>query len=522
MNIKKILSFVIILTMLLSVLSACTGDKGGDDVTTPSDTTTDPTDVTTDPDDLKKDVLFDVSAFKSSYSGETVNILCWDSEHPEFEVNKSELSGGEPLLDAIYSRNMKLQDALGVTLVFTEHTDGASLSPEVLKYVEMQADGGIPFDIMAVYSRTAAVLSQKGHLLPVNYYPEYINLNNSWYPDALVAETNIKGNTYYVSGDISTNLLYMTYGFIFNKDVLKDNPDIGYTEESLYKLVEENKWTLEEMYKLIGSYWLDADENGVKSTEDGFGLRSYNYHFDAFYTGSDLQYLTVDNSATESGKLITISSDYIGQKSIDLADTLGDLLASNNACNDSDSGWNFTKDKDLSIVTRVRDIQKIHDSENNDMRYGVLPIPKYDLAQADYKCVAGNPLTLWGISADTVDYDREVIAAAVIEYMGYLAQQETTEVIFESLFKGRYSEFPEDAASFEIIRRTTSFDIGRFFTEVISIDFGIADEWSSAVAKSQKWTTKAQMLKRLFEQGVLNASNDFWKLTDTLKPTPKS
>ena len=320
--------------MLLSVLSACTGDKGGDDVTTPSDTTTDPTDVTTDPDDLKKDVLFDVSAFKSSYSGETVNILCWDSEHPEFEVNKSELSGGEPLLDAIYSRNMKLQDALGVTLVFTEHTDGASLSPEVLKYVEMQADGGIPFDIMAVYSRTAAVLSQKGHLLPVNYYPEYINLNNSWYPDALVAETNIKGNTYYVSGDISTNLLYMTYGFIFNKDVLKDNPDIGYTEESLYKLVEENKWTLEEMYKLIGSYWLDADENGVKSTEDGFGLRSYNYHFDAFYTGSDLQYLTVDNSATESGKLITISSDYIGQKSIDLADTLGDLLASNNACND--------------------------------------------------------------------------------------------------------------------------------------------------------------------------------------------
>jgi len=521
---QKILSFIIVLAMLLSALVACTGDKGGDETTTTltnTDVTT-PSDSQTTTNAVHKDTLFDVNAFKASYNGETVNILCWDSEHPEFEVKKSELAGGEPVLDAIYARNASLEDTLGVKLSFTEHTDGASLSGEVLKYVEMQADGGTPFDIMAMYSRSSALLSQKGHLLPVNYYPDYINLNNSWYPEALVSEINIKGNTYYVSGDISTNLLYMTYGFIFNKDVLSSNSEIGYTEDSLYKLVEEDKWTLEEMYKLIRSYWLDYDENGIKSTDDGFGLRSYNYHFDAFYTGSGLQYLTVNNSASNADKLITLSTDYTSSKAIDLADTLGDILASNNACNDSDSGWNFTKDRDLSIVTRVRDIQKIHDSENNDMRYGVLPIPKYDLAQSDYKCVAGNPLTLWGISADTVDYDREVIAAGVIEYLGYLAQKETTEAIFESLFKGRYSEFPEDAASFDIIRRTTSFDIGRFFTEVISNDFGIADEWSSAVAKSQKWATKAQMLKRLFEQNILAASKDFWNLTDSLKPTPKS
>jgi len=524
MNAKKIISLIMVFTMVMSMLIACANDTGKTETTTPSGdvTTTTPSADTTTSDNTPKDTLFDLEAFKKAYEGEVVSILCWDSEHPEFEVKKSELAGGEPLLDAIYTRNTELQATLGVSLEFTEHTDGASLSPDMLKYVEMQADGGMAFDIMAVYSRTAAVLSQKGHLLPVNYYPDYINLNNSWYPDALVNETNIKGNTYYVSGDISTNLLYMTYGFIFNKDVLSDNASIGYTEKDLYKLVEEDKWTLEEMYKLIGNYWLDADENGVKSTADGFGLRSYNYHFDAFYTGSGMQYLTVDNAATDPAKLVVISSDYISQKAIDLADTLGDLLASNYACNDSDSGIHFANDKDLSIVTRVRDIQKIHDSENSDMRYGVLPVPKYDLAQEDYKCVAGNPLTLWGISADTCDYDREVIAAGVIEYMGYLAQKETTEVIFESLFKGRYSEFPEDAASFEIIRRTTSFDIGRFFTEVIHLDFGIADEWSSAVAKSQKWATKAQMMKRLFDQGVLAASNDFWKLTDTLKPTPKS
>ena len=78
------------------------------------------------------------------------------------------------------------------------------------------------------------------------------------------------------------------------------------------------------------------------------------------------------------------------------------------------------------------------------------------------------------------------------------------------------------ADSFDIIRRTTSFDIGRIFTEVLSADFGIADEWSSCVAKSQKWATKGTMMKRMFEAGVLTASRDLWALKDTLYPTPKS
>ena len=516
MKTARTLSMILIFIMLFTAMISCSNDGNGETTTTNNSSGN----VTEPGGEETGDTLFDINAFYNAYQGETLNILCWDSEHPEFEVLQSELSGGEPLLQAIYARNTSVTENLGVNLSFKQHTDGASLSPDVLKYVENQANGGTPFDVMAVYSRTAGLLSQKGHLLPVNYYSEYINLNNSWYPQALLSEINIKGNIYYVSGDISTNLLYMTYGFIFNKDVLADNVDIGYTEEMLYQLVAEEKWTLEEMTKLVSNYWVDYDENGVKSVADGFGLRSYNYHFDALYTGSGLKYLFVDNTATDPEKLIQISGDYIGQKAIDLADSMGELLASNYACNDSDSGWNFTKARDISIITRVRDIQKIHDSENSDMRYGVLPIPKYDLAQETYKCVAGNPLTLWGISADTCDYDREVMSAGVIEYMGYLAQKETTEVIFESLFKGRYSEFPEDAESFEIIRKTTSFDLGRIFTEVINHDFGIADEWSSVVAKSQKWATKGQQMKRLFDQGVLTASKDFWELSSTIKPTP--
>ena len=112
------------------------------------------------------------------------------------------------------------------------------------------------------------------------------------------------------------------------------------------------------------------------------------------------------------------------------------------------------------------------------------------------------------------------MAAAVIEISGYFAQTDTTEAIFETLFKGRYSEHPEDAESFDIIRRTTSFDIGRIFTKVLSANFAIADQWSSAAAKTQKWATKCVSMSNLFRQGALTASQDFWNLAETLKPTP--
>lgn len=518
MKVTRILSVALIMAMMLSILIACGDKTGTDGETTPAGTTAA---VGTTVEGGHQDTLFDVAAFKATYEGEEVNILCWDSEHPEFEVLNTELSGSDPLLEGIYARNIKVSEDLGVTLVFNEQDDDTNKAASMLKYVEMQADGGTPIDVVALYSRTAGLLSQKGHLLPVNYFSDYINLENSWYPQALVEETNIKGNTYYVSGDVSTNLLYLTYGFIFNKDVLNSLTDYDVTVDDLYDLVEEGAWTLEEMYKLCGEYWYDADESGTKTTEDGFGLRSYNYHLDALYVGSGMKYVFVDNTTTDPNALITVHTDYTSQKAINLSDTLGDFFASTYFINDNPA-TNFAKGNDIAEITRVRDIRKIHESENSDMSYGVLPIPKYDIAQEDYKCVAGNPLTLWGISADACDYDREIMAAAVIEYSGYVAQSETTEAIFETLFKGRYSEFPEDAESFDIIKRTTSFDIGRIFTKVLSNTHAIADQWSNCAAQSKRWATTGATMTKMFAAGAKTASNDFWNLAETLKPTPKS
>jgi hypothetical protein len=93
----------------------------------------------------------------------------------------------------------------------------------------------------------------------------------------------------------------------------------------------------------------------------------------------------------------------------------------------------------------------------------------------------------------------------------------TTEAIFEYLFKGRYADQPDDADSFDTIRRTTSFDIGRIFTAVISPNAAIADQWSNCACIGSKWSSIYGTLIRGYSDNAKKASQDFWNLKETMK-----
>ena len=514
---KKVLCLILALLMVSTLLVSCV-NGGKDDVTTENpEQTTAPDSGSGEETGVAEEKPFDATEMKKKNLDEekVMNVLCWNSEHPEFDMLEAEI-GGDSVNSAIFERNNLVKATLGISeIIWNEQKGSTNYQNEFLKYVETVAQNGdVEIDIIATYSRTAGLLSQKGFYLPVNFYPNYIDLSHSWYPVALTDEVNIGGNRYFVSGDISTNLLYLTYGFIFNKDLLTD---LGVDYNYLYDLTDEGKWTLDEMFKLVGNYYQDIDQNGSKSNGDGFGLRSYNYHLDAFYTGSGLKLAEIDNNATDPNKLVIVSADYGSKKSMDLNDRLGQLFTSDNAVNQEPAAPFAQQQNDIAEVTRIRDIREFFKDGVEDCEYGVLPLPKYDLNQTDYKCVAGNPFTLWGIYSGNYDLEREEAAAGFIEWSGYYGMYNTTEAIFEYLFKGRYADQPDDANSFDTIRRTTSFDIGRIFTSVISPNAAIADQWSKCAAIGSKWAAIYGSLIRGYSDNAKKASKDFWALKESMK-----
>ena len=513
---KKVLCLILAMLMMLTVLASC-AEGGKEEVTTGGTEQTTAPEGSEGGDVVKEDKPFDPTEMKARHEEEEkiMYVLTWNSEHDEFDMLEEE-AAADTVKTAIFERNNLLKAKLGISeIVWNEQKGSTGNQDAYLKYVETVAQNGdVEIDIIATYSRTAGLLSQKGFYLPVNFYPNYIDLSHSWYPAALTDEVNIGGNRYFVSGDISTNLLYLTYGFIFNKDLLTD---LGIDYNYLYELVDDGKWTLDEMYKLVGSYYQDIDQSGSKTAADGFGLRSYNYHLDAFYTGSGLKLAEIDNNATDPKKLVIVSADYGSKKSMDLNDRLGQLFTSDNAINNNPATPFAHDQNDIAEVTRIRDINKFFDDGVDECEYGVLPLPKYDLNQTDYKCVAGNPFTLWGIYSGNYDLEREESAAGFIEWGGYFGMLNTTEAIFEYLFKGRYADQPDDANSFDVIRRTTSFDIGRIFTNVISPNAAIADQWSNCAAIGSKWAAIYGSLIRGYSDNAKKASQDFWNLKETMK-----
>ncbi len=506
---KRILSFILAVLMFTVLLVSCKDNNGGD-VTTGGELS--------DIGPNGGDVLFDATEMKTKNEayGRVMNVLCWNSEHKEFEITEDQITVDE-VNASIYERDNQVKNRLGLSaIVYNEQQGSASYINDYVKYVErVVANQDTEVDVIATYSRTAGSCSQKGFYLPINFYDKYINLENSWYPEQLLEEIAIRDNIYYVSGDISTNLLFLTYGFVFNKELM-DKLGINYND--YYTMASEGKWTLEEMYKLC-TYYEDADGDGAKSVGDGYGLRSFDFHLDAFYTGSNLKLVQVNNNAEKVEDLIKVSDDYGSSKSIDLNDELGQFFGSENAYGKSDDGPKYFAQtrNTIAFVSRIRDIGRHVTILDEKLAVGILPIPKYDLNQEEYRCVAGNPFTLWGIFSGNMDLEREEAAAGFIEYMGYFGKENTTEAVFADTFLGRYADQPDDASVFTVIRRTTAFDIGRIFSMVISPNGPIADMWSDCACKGGKWAAIYRANITAYSRHAKTASQDFWNLKEELK-----
>ena len=517
---EKVLSFILVLLMVATLLVSCASTGNGDVTTKAPEQVTEPENGSEGEAEtvIKEEKPFDATEMKekNEAAGKVMNVLTWNAEHPEFEMLETEV-GGDSVNSAIFERNSQVKRTLGLSgIIWNEQKGSNSYEATYLKYVETVAQNGdVPIDVIATYSRSAALLSQKGFLSPINFYKNHIDLTHSWYPAALLEEVNIGGNVYFISGDISTNLLFLTYGCIFNKDIITD---LGKDYNYLYDLVNEGKWTLDELFKLTGDYYYDEDGNGYKSAADSIGLRTDALHIDAIYTGAGLRYIEVDNNATDPKKLFSVSADYGSKKSNDLNDRIGQMFASDYALEESACERNFAVlANTIVLIARLRDIRELFNEGVDKMEYGVLPIPKYDVAQKDYRCVTANPITLWGIYAGNYDLESEECAAGFIEWMGYYAVHNTTDAIFEYLFKGRYADEPDDAESFDTIRRTTTFDLGRIFGRVISESNMMVDQWSECAAAGSKWSAIYASLVRGYSDGAKKASQDFWNLKETMK-----
>ena len=507
----RIIAALCALVMLLSCFAAC-AETGDETVTTENASTeaapAETTAVDPDADKYDKDGYWkDDLPEELDYKEEIISILYWlDVERPEFEVLEEE-TGVDMVKDAIYNRNLAVEDRLGVKFEWTGVNGDNGDRSKFASYVQNCFSGGTYYDIIATYSRTSAMLCVSGLLEDLNQIEDsYLNFSQPWWPKCMVDTCSIDDSLFFISGDISTNILHFMYAIYYNMDLLKDlqlqNP---------VELVDNHKWTLDALIQMTSDLYVDLDQDGSPSGGDQYGFCSSYFHLDAFYSGSGLRLVEDDPEG-----ILKISDDFYSQKAIDLADKLGSWFNTGNTyvsrrADSFDEDQPFVEGNAVFIQNRVYLADAQYAKGTGPMRevdweFGILPTPLYDESQEEYITLLGNPISLWSVMSNARDPQ---MSSAVIECLASEAYRKTSPALFENNMKYRYTPDTQgkgdSARMFDIVRENINFDLGRIFSNSLSY---MSEMPSDAAANRTSWATimKQQQVALTRAMKTLNKS----------------
>ena len=442
---------------------------------------------------------------------EIVTILYWkDVERVEFEVLEEEV-GVDMVKDAVYNRNLAVQDRLGVTFEWIGENGDNGDRKSFLTYTQNAYSGGTFYDIIATYSRTSAMLCTSGLLQDLNDIENsYINTAQPWWPKSMLETCSIDDSLFFVSGDISTNILHFMYAIYYNMDLLKN-----LQMEDPIALVDNKEWTIDKLIEMTAGLYNDEDQSGDPSGGDFYGFSSSYFHLDAFYTGSGLRLVEDDPD-----NILKISEDFASQKAIDLADKLGQWFNQGD-CYVRRRSDSFDEDEPFINGKAVFSQNRVYmaDAEYKkgtgplrqvDWEFGILPTPLYDLNQEHYITLLGNPITLWSVMTDA---KNPTMSSAVIECLASEAYRKTSPALFENNMKYRYTPDVagkgDGARMFDLIRENISFDLGRIFSESLSY---MSEMPSDAAANRTSWATLSKQQTRALTKAIGNLNKALEKV----------
>ena len=419
---------------------------------------------------------------------ETVTVLGWNSEIPEFDVDGT---SADEIEVSVFTRNDRVSDRLGITLDITVTLGSNGNEASFRSVLENTVLGGDWFDLVGTYTQTAAICAAAGLYRDLGDIDgSYLDFEMPWWNQSLIEETRIGDTFYLCTGDVSPSFIQMVYCIYFNADLFED-----YGLESPYSLVEADEWTLERMIALGKDFYSDENRNQVVDAGDLIPTVGAYWDWPAVFHGCDIPWVVRD----ETGSL-TVNPESYGEKGLDVMDQLTDFVQVDHALvEDSNPAGCFVSEQALMLIahhgiatTHLRDVS---------FEYGCVPVPKYDSAQTQYYSTVRQPISLFGIPA-AVPAGRLEMNTAVLEALASAGYRVTTPVVFGRIMQYQTSASPEMTEMLELIRRTEAFDFGRIYTREFG---GYCDDTGAYLRDGKEWSQfgpSADRMKTLLEEFI--------------------
>ena len=495
MKFAKILSLFLALLMLLSVFAAC-GNK-------PAETTPDNSKVTDPTDNNGRDEIKDTVPTDLKYNNETVTFLVRDGSNMNmYELACEELLN-DPLYDAIHYRNIDVEQRLGVKIQSDTRPGGFENYQawnEAFSVSVLNNTGD--YDGCGFYLSTGTALAKDGmfyNLLNLtNDEGGYLDLEKPWWNQSMVDNLSVYGALFFAGGSLTIQQASGGVCVFFNRDLFNEKfPDD--TAAHLYQLVRDQKWTADQMRYYVSNCWDDMNSNGMVDPGDVIGIKdlgSFAGQMDAWIYAMGLDITEMDQYGEPVIALFN-------SRTVPAYEKVRNIFNNNpGAMICTGEGHEASSLQNGNVLFYTQCLGYGADMKESTVDYGVLPIPKYDEEQEDYRTCFANSATTLGVASNLSD-DRAVMVSAVLELLSAESYKQVIPVYYETVLKGHYSKDAADAEMFDRILNSFVFSFG-FAYSTMSLG-GISGIF-------RKLTTDYDI------QQTIDGNRDYWEtqLTDLL------
>jgi len=493
---KKIISALIILSVILTMFACSDNSSGGDANVTMADAVTSSGDETVaeNSETLRSQVKSTLPD-NLDFDGTVIRLLSRDDGTSLGMEITAEENTGDVVIDAIYDRKLKVEELLNVVIeplyVNQDIHGGDQINGKIRKAVLAGADD---YDIAANHMSQYTPLIMEGCFLNLNNLA-YLDFDQPWWSRSFKEQITVNDKLYFAVGDIALTMIKAMYTQFINLDMFESL----FPNENIYDVIFSGEWTIDKMINYCKTAYLDINGNSEIDKADQFGyiVNSGGHHTDAWMGATNVQ--IIDSSGSTPEFVLDQPRTY------EFVDSYRRLLLSDNCSfltTDSDSTYYipFKEGRALFTSMMLSNVENLRDMEDD---YGMLPIPKLNDAQTEYTGWTHNGFSAFAIIQTCQVSDA---AAALLEAMCVESYRNVTEAFFDVALKLKYARDDSSSQMLDIIRNAIVFDFGMVYSQSLESvmqmfrDAGKIAEFNTASKIATKLGVSQAKLDTLLEK----------------------
>lgn len=354
---------------------------------------------------------------------------------------------GDPFMDTVYERGIKIKDHLGVDLVDIDAGDWLTYSNNVIRTVQSGDDAYQLVSTHCYQGVTSFLTSDAAY----NYADfESVNLDAPYWDLDFMEDVKI-GDQYLIG--YNDFCLTSVNAIVFNKDLMAE-----YNLTAPYEDVRNKTWTMDKLISLASNVAKDNGD-GVWNEKDIYGISGRGWvDTISFTTACDIKIVDRD----ETG-LYQVAYENNSEKTFAALEKVNELYNGDFAYYKGPQGTQIPFNDGTTMMytmetyymTNLRDVT---------FRFGVLPYPMYNEAQGEYKSLNWNGIMFVPASIK----DPEMVGD-VLELLAFYTPP-VQKAYYEDLLGSKLSDAPEDAEMLDVIWDSVVTDIGMVSANLSGMD----------------------------------------------------